>query len=81
VQFRTGPAAGVKLKQNAWNKLITHEEPEFDLEGTEEGDLRGAFGADSSDVRDWLNKSEEDFGYLNLTKEKIMQQAEGDEEN
>jgi hypothetical protein len=68
VQFTTGPAAGVKLKQERSKTYGT-------IEGIEE-DFHGAFGADPSDVCDWLNKDEEDFGYQNCTKEKIAQQAE-----
>jgi hypothetical protein len=33
-----------------------------DLEGIEEEDFHETFGADPSDVHDWLNK-DEDFGY------------------
>lgn len=40
-----------------------------------------SFGADQSDVHDWLNKDEEDFGYQNLNEEEIAQQAEEDEED
>jgi hypothetical protein len=39
-----------KTFKNAWNKLISNEEQESDLEGIEE-DVHGAFVADPSDVR------------------------------
>jgi hypothetical protein len=64
----------VKLKQKRKNKLISNEELEFDdLEDIEE-DFHGAFRADPSDARDWLNKDEEDFGCQNLIEEEIAQQ-------
>jgi hypothetical protein len=40
--------------------------------------FHGAFGADPSDVHDWLNKDVEDFGYQNLTEEEIARQGEED---
>jgi hypothetical protein len=55
-------------------KLISNEEPELDLEAIEE-DFHRAFGADQSDVHDWLNKDEE-FGYQNPTEGETAQQAE-----
>jgi hypothetical protein len=66
-----------KTLKNTWKKLISNEEPESDLEGTED-DVHGAFGADPSDDRDWINKDEEDFGYQNLTEEETEQQVEED---
>jgi hypothetical protein len=63
----------VKLKESAWNKLIRNEELEFDvLEGIEE-DFHGIFRVDPSNVRNWLNKDEEDFGYQDLIEEEIAQ--------
>jgi hypothetical protein len=41
-----------KTLKNAWNKLISNEELEFDLEGTEQKDFHEAFGADLSNVHD-----------------------------
>jgi hypothetical protein len=45
--------------------------------------FHGEFEADPSDDCDWLNKDEEDFGYQNLTGEKIVQAEEdgSDEED
>jgi transcriptional accessory protein Tex/SPT6 len=51
-----------KTFKNAWNKLISNEELESDLEGKEE-DVHGAFVANPSDVRAWLKKVEEGFRY------------------
>jgi hypothetical protein len=62
-----------KMLKNTWHKLISNEEPEFDLEGLEEELLHGAFGADPSDVHDCLNKDEKGFRYQNLTEEEISQ--------
>lgn len=70
------PVAGVKLKQNAWNKLTSNEELEFDHEGTEE-EFCGVFQANPGDVCDWLDKGKEDFRYQNLTEE-VTQEATGD---
>jgi hypothetical protein len=49
-------------------------------------DFHGAFGADSNDIRDWLNKDEGESGYQSLTKEEISHaeaagSSEEDEEN
>jgi hypothetical protein len=41
--------------------------------------FHGAFRADQSDVHNWLNKDEEDFGYQNLNEEETAQQAEEDD--
>jgi hypothetical protein len=64
-----------KTLKSVWNKLISNEEPEFDLEGTEEN-FHGASGSDPSDASDWCNRDEEDFGYQNLAKEETARQTE-----
>jgi hypothetical protein len=60
----------VDILRNAWNKLNSNEEPDFDLEGIED-DFHGAFGADHCYVRDLLHKDEEDFGYQNFMKKEL----------
>jgi hypothetical protein len=74
VQFTSGPAAGVELNKNVWNKLISNEELELDdLKSIEEEEsFSGAFGADAN-VCGWFHKDKEDFRYQYLTKEEVAQ--------
>ena len=51
------------------------KEPEINLQGLEDEDYAGAFGATNiEDIREWLGADEDDVGYQNLTEEEIVYQ-------
>jgi hypothetical protein len=65
----------------AWNKILYDKEPEIDLQGLEDEDYAGAFGATNiEDIREWLGADEDVVGYQNLTEEEIVYQMQGQKE-